>query len=461
MSAATPPGGYRAVRVQIENIKRVRFAEIDAEGNLIVIAGKNGAGKTTILDALMWAFAGGRSFTDVERPIRDGAKKGRIEVDVTGPTGSYKIVRSFTAKTNNLDLFDQDGNEVKNPQAVLSALIGEHSFDPFGFMRLPKRDQRATLLNVVKIDVDLDALAAEREQHYADRTATGRIRDRLQAQYDATTPPAEGLPTEEQSAGSIGDELRVAIETNEAAGQLRRDAINAEGAVEQRDVDIENIGELIDKTALAIRELTDQLARHEKVKANLIASREGLVAQAATLRDEADQAELIDLDPIRARLDGVERINRQIRAARDRDALGADLERQRDEYDGHTRAIEDIDEQKVAALQRANMPIPGLTFDDEGLYYEPDGAEKPIPINQCSDSEQLRISVALAVALNPHLRMARIKEGSLLDRDSLLLLRELADTHNFQLWVEMVAETAGDDDWIMLADGAVVEGEEA
>ena len=47
-----------------------------------------------------------------------------------------------------------------------------------------------------------------------------------------------------------------------------------------------------------------------------------------------------------------------------------------------------------------------------------------LPLSQASGAEQLRLSMAIAMAGNPKLRVLRIKEGSLLDDDNLALLRD-------------------------------------
>ncbi len=63
------------------------------------------------------------------------------------------------------------------------------------------------------------------------------------------------------------------------------------------------------------------------------------------------------------------------------------------------------------------------------------------------------MSVAIAMAGNPKLRVLRIKDGSLLDSKSYAMLQEMAELHDFQCWVEAVDEsgTVG----IVMEDGAV------
>lgn len=45
------------------------------------------------------------------------------------------------------------------------------------------------------------------------------------------------------------------------------------------------------------------------------------------------------------------------------------------------------------------------------------------------------------MAANPDLRVIQIREGSLLDRESLDVIAELAGANDYQVWLECVDET--------------------
>ena len=100
------------------------------------------------------------------------------------------------------------------------------------------------------------------------------------------------------------------------------------------------------------------------------------------------------------------------------------------------------------AVAAAHMPIEGLAFDDEGVTYN------GLPFRQCSASEQLRVSVAMCMAVNPTVRVIRITDGSLLDSDSLALIAEMAGANDFQVWCEVVDESG--QLGITIEDGSVV-----
>ena len=93
------------------------------------------------------------------------------------------------------------------------------------------------------------------------------------------------------------------------------------------------------------------------------------------------------------------------------------------------------------------MPIDDLTFGDGAVLF------KGLPFEQGSSAEQLRVSVAIAMAANPKLRVLRIKEGSLLDEDGIALIQKMAEGGDYQIWIERV-DTSGKVG-IVMEDGAV------
>lgn len=418
------------LRFSASNVKRLRAVEIDPDGNLVVIAGRNGQGKTSVLDAIMWALGGARTLHGTERPIRDGQRRGEVTLDL----GEYVVTRTFTPGGGDLSVTTRDGVKVSSPQQLLDGMLGRHAFDPFAFMRLKPKEQVATLLQVVPLTIDLDQLALERDTEYQSRLDVGRRRDKLRAQLDSMAAPEADTLTEEVPVTDLIDELR--------AG---RAVIDQNRAVRSAALDLEGEVELMDDR---ISELEEQLDMARKALAQLQHRHAAAVEAVTALPPDPD------LTHIEEEMGALDDRNRRARAAVAYAALEADWTNAAEEYRDTTERIEQIDASKARALEEAQMPIDGLSFDEDGLSFQPRPGETPIPLTQCAASEQLRVSVAIAVALNPRIRIARVTEGSLLDQDSMRLLAALADEHGFQLWVEVV-DSSGKVG-IVIEDGEVI-----
>ena len=70
----------KVVRLEAENVKRLVAVEVEPDGSLVLVGGKNGAGKSSLLDSIAYAL-GGQALV-CERPLRDGAERGHVEVDL-------------------------------------------------------------------------------------------------------------------------------------------------------------------------------------------------------------------------------------------------------------------------------------------------------------------------------------------------------------------------------------------
>jgi hypothetical protein len=97
-----------------------------------------------------------------------------------------------------------------------------------------------------------------------------------------------------------------------------------------------------------------------------------------------------------------------------------------------TAKIAERTQQKQAAIAKAHLPVSGLGFGDGFVTLNGQ------PFDQASDAEQLEAAVAIAAALNPKLRVIRIRDGSRLDADAMIRLEQIAERLDFQIWIERV-----------------------
>lgn len=315
-----------------------------------------------------------------------------------------------------------DGAPIKSPQSVLDSLLAGVSFDPLAFIRLSPARQREALLDLVELDVDFDALADQRRAAYEARTDIGRqIRALGASVVDETIPEAE------ESIAAIVEEI-------EKARKINSDREASERAIASYRGDIRELQETILNLRMEIENAEDQIR----------------VTEAALEDTQAELDELpvaCDIAAITERLSGVEERNARIREnnrARQIREEKRRLEKTREEC---TAKIEEIDAEKNDALERAIFPIDGLGFDEDGVTYA------GIPFSQASSAEQIRIATAMAMAANPRLRVAMIRDGSLLDDETLKGLRQQVTDAGFQLWIERVGDA--DAGAVIIEDGEV------
>lgn len=124
----------KIISLQAENVKRLTAVSITPDGNLVQITGRNGQGKTSVLDAIWWALEGAANIQ--AEPIRKGADEARIRLDL----GEYVVTRTFTRKdgggfTTGIAVESADGARFPSPQKMLDKLLGSLSFDPLDVAR--------------------------------------------------------------------------------------------------------------------------------------------------------------------------------------------------------------------------------------------------------------------------------------------------------------------------------------
>lgn len=414
----------RIVQLQAENVKRLKAVDITPVDDLVVIAGRNGQGKTSVLDAIWWTLAGKRSFDDSPDPVRHGQKQASARIDL----GDLVVTRTWsTSGTTKLTVQGRDGSTYSSPQSMLDELIGSLSFDPLAFANMDGKRQRETLLGLVVLPFDLDELDRRRATIFEERTDTNRDLKRLSGALGLLSRP-EVVPEGVVSSAEVVAEMQAATVLLRNNDEVRA---RLTAVVQRQDL---VAGEIEDLE----RNLKAAYVRQAEIE---VAARE-LFAEVAGLPADPD------MDVLAARLADVERSNDAVRLAAEWKERASEVEDCQAQSDHLSALLAEIDEEKAAALAAAKMPAAGLALSDDGVLF------RGVPLAQASGAERLRVSLAVAIAANPSLRVIRIADGSLLDDESLELVAEMAAFGDFQVWIEKV-DSSGQVG-IVIEDGLVV-----
>lgn len=418
----------KLLALEAENVKRlvaIRL-EFDPAKNTLVIGGENGAGKSSVLDAIEMALGGKEAIPD--RPIRSGASKARIVLE----TDEFKVTRTFTAKGTNLVITAKDGTVALQPQALLDSVTNTICLDPLAFTRLKSEEQAAQLRRLVGID--FTALDKESDEKYATRTQVNREVKSQQSRIDGMQRFPDA-PKERPSADEILQRLEKAQEVNESHSEKRAQVDAANATLKERE----------SRRAAA-------QAKFEQAKRELQSAETGY-ADALEVRDEIalEIRDLVDVEtaPIMEELKRVQEISAKVDKneawQRENEIL---VERTRKSAE-LTKRLDEIDAEKQTRLAAAKFPIDGLSFTSEGVTY------KDIPFQQVNSAEQLRVSVAMAFAMQPKLKLALIREGAFLSENSMALVAKMASDAGATVLIERVGE--GKEVQVIIEDGEVQE----
>lgn len=398
------------IELLAENYKKLTAVRIKPDGSLVQITGENDQGKTSVLDAIWSALENHPQ----AQPIRKGQKKGRIVLKL-GEGGMVTMVveRRFTEKNvpGTITVENAEGLRFKSPQEALDSLIGSLCFDPLAFTRMKPDRQFEELRRMVKLEIDPDALDQANASDFSKRTDITRDAKAKRAQADAITFP-EDTPANPIDAKALMDAI-------EAAGKLNADT-------EGRKLRRVSVGEEIDRLRGSAGNHRQQ-AEAEEARANELQKR----------LDDADPLpELIDVSELRAQVDNATLVNANIAKRVQHKRLASDAEGLENQAKALTEAMDARTKVKTDAIKAAKMPVPGLGFGEKVITFD------DVPFSQASMSTKIKVSMTIAMAANPKLKVIRITDGSLLDEKSLAQVGEMAEANGFQVWLERV-DTSG------------------
>ena len=381
----------KIIELKSSNIKKLKAVElrVDKDKNLVMVTGKNAAGKSSLLDSIWYALGGKKNIP--EEPIRKGEEKGEITINLEG----YIVVRTFTDKGSYLKITNKDGSDYSNPQAFLDYIVGNLSFDPLEFSRMDSKKQIAELIKITGLD--LTSVDEEKRELTQERLFVGR---------------------EVKSLPKIDDEI-----------------VEVSSKFIKENKDMPSLHDLMTEINVAERNLDSyerKMERKTKVK-ELIC---GLQQELKSLEIiETPKKREGDIIAMKKKLNTLEETNKKIETAKKTIQDDEDWSLANEKYNGLTSRIKEVEDRKKKKLAEVKMPIEGLGWSEEDVVYN------NIPFNQLSGAEQLKVSMAIAMASNPKLKVVLIKDGSLLDQNSLKAIEEMAKEKDWQIWVESVDES--------------------
>ncbi len=460
----------RIVQLKGSNFMRLEAIELTPEGDVVEITGANEAGKSSLLKLIQWGIGGAADAPDVI--IREGADKATFEADL----GSIVVQRSQTHKTPTLRVIKKEtieGQEVRatlsTPQAVLDEFRNAIAFDPGEYSRLDDKKQLETLRKLT--GVDTDQVDHEIRQAEIVRTNANRDATRAQGAFEAAMkelPP--DCPQEEVDVVELVNAVTAAMRTNDH-NQRQRDMLeatrrdvdqaqdllrNREGACEdvttRHNRELEQISDRQAREVQALRnrhaeESKELEQRQESEHEAVLRARDQMRVLVGTKRSDVEklEAEVNALPPdenIDAHQQQLSKANADNELAR-KYLHVRELENDANKAKTWARTqqanLESMREKREQLIGSAKMPVEGLGFGDGCVTY------KGLPLSQASSAEALRVSMAIAMELNPKLRVILLHNASLFDSKHFAVIKEMAHSHDpegaWQIWAERVDET--------------------
>jgi hypothetical protein len=406
-------------RLEIENVKRVQAVQIEpSAAGLTVVGGRNSQGKTSVLDAIIWAL-GGNKYKPSD-PKREGSMaepRIRIELD-----NGLVVVRE--GKNATLKVIDEHGN--KAGQALLDELIGQLALDLPKFLQATPQAKAETLLQIIGVGAQLAALDQEADRLYNERHAIGQVHTR-KAKHAEDLPFEQGVPNTEISAGELIQQQQAILARNGEKQRQRANRDTLSRQVQSLSADVESLR-----------------AKLQEAEAKLQTAQEQYAAASRTAESLADES-TAELEASLARIDDT---NRRIRINAEKQRAEQEASELNEQVESLTAKLELVRGQRQMLLHSAQLPLPGLSVDSGELTYLGKRWD-------CmSGSDQLRVAVAIVRQVRPSCKFVLLDKLEQMDVQTMVAFGEWLESEGLQAIATRVS--TGLECSIIIEDGLVV-----
>lgn len=415
--------------LEAENVKRIKAVALTpSPTGLTLVGGNNNQGKTSVLDALAWALGGDRFRPDAAQ--RDGAiAPAHLKV-----TLSNGVVVERKGKNASLTVTDPTGR--RSGQQLLNAFVEPLALDLPRFMDASDKEKADILLRIIGIGAELHTRDLEIKGLYDKCTFTGQ----LAAQKKHFAEELVSYPEAPDEPVSASDLIRQQQEILARNGENQRKRNQLDKLIDEknqlnftlRDLDekIEDLKEEYEQTQAKFTDLEKQIFQARK--------------SAAQLQDEST-AEL------EASIRDVEETNRKVRANLEKARAEDEAAQYASDYDKLTGQIEDKRAERMALLNGADLPLPGLSVEDGVLTY------KGKHWRDMSGSDQLRVAAAIVRRLNPDCGFVLLDKLEQMDMTTLTEFGRWLEAEHLQAIATRVS--TGSECQIIIEDGMVKDAE--
>lgn len=137
-------------KIRIKNLFGI--SEYEGDGRSVELSGKNGVGKSSVIDAIRYALTNKSSR---EYIVRQGETEGEILIETD--TG-LMIDRKPRAAMTDYKSVKQNGQEVRSPEAFLRDIFTPLQLNPVEFMGMDSKQQNAIILDMIEYPWDMGTI---------------------------------------------------------------------------------------------------------------------------------------------------------------------------------------------------------------------------------------------------------------------------------------------------------------
>lgn len=433
--------GYKFLKLELSNFKNLDQKIIDIGGQSFIVIGKNGAGKSSLIQALCSPLD---SKIIPTKPVKEGEEKAQVQVTIGNDDKKYILTLYFSEKNQKgrLTIENEKGESVKSPATTIKSLLGQVSFDPMRWLYAKKDERLKTIKRITGCEKELDIIDLAITEH---KNRKKFKKERVE-ELEAILKNNQFTQEEREKYSSPLDIVPIQEELSKvSANQEKWDEISrkTKGFADKVNTCEENIMQ----AHVDIQSAEDEIQR----LTNLIATKKEFISKERISQEEAKTHN----DSGKAWLEKVQRpssveINERLTEATKHNErhsqMGVLMEQQKEmiklkqEVSTIDTTIGSEEKKKAEKIASSQFPIPGFSFDDNDIYF--DGI--PLEKGGINTAKAWEICVDIEAALHPNLRTIFLHDASLFDKETLHRIIAKAEERGFQVICEVVDPDGGE-----------------
>lgn len=385
--------------VTVKNIFGVEYIELEAKDGVTLIGGKNGQGKTSLINAIMLAVK--KKSVKAEKKVKEGNDEG--EITITTDEGII-INHIFSASGESSLKITKDEKSIASPQKFLDEIIKDFTVDPVKFIELDPIKQTDIILEIAGIDVN--AVNSEIKYIYDERTSVNR---------------------ELKKAETIAKDFKKYAECKQvdvsALNAEYKEALNNNNEFNATTSEIKRLESLISDLKQKLSEAENKLTQ---------------------AKDDIAFMDIIDTTEIETRLANANQTNMNYANYMKRLESEKQVQSLFSESESLSEKLKQKRNDKQQAINKVKI-MEGLSLDDNDVL-----CVNGTPLNQLSTSEQLKISMRIAMLSQPDFKLIVIDRAESLDEDNMNLINNIATENGYRVFATKVGQAE-----IMIESGKI------
>lgn len=445
-------------RLIVKNMFGIKETELD--GRSIELSGTNGAGKSSVIDAIKYGLT---NQSDRDLIIKKGESEAEIIIETD--TG-LKVARKKREDKADYKRITQDGKDIPSPEKLLHELYTPLQLNPIEFIDLPRQDQNRMILDLIDFPWDLnwiqekfgeipagvdyqqnilqvlEQIQSEKGVYFLNRQDINRdIRNKLAFIEDIAKDIPSGYNASYWEQYNLGEKYKKLTEIKQQNNVIERAKLfksqrdnKIRGLQADLQIEISGIDREVEnrKTILLTRieQLKGEIQNAETELNGLQEKRNDKVALAESKYNEAVakldgdmqtadkycDLPLQDVSDLQSEIEMAEQMQKHLNEYKRMQNMQADIEGLRVQAQELTNKIELARELPGEILKTANIPVEGLSVEN-GL-----ALINGIPVSNLSDGEKLSLCVDIALSKPNSLQIILIDGVERLSDDNRNLL---------------------------------------